>query len=196
MSQPEIKLEFVHTEAEYVSANRLLLLSSPAILARLAIFFGLLLAGALVLGLLTELFPLWSVLLLTATVDSFLLYNILVRAPVHYFRGDAKFRDKYHVTFSDEGIAVKTDQIDSKLAWSLYTKVVEGANQYLLVYGKELRTITIVPKRAFTSQAQEEAFRNLVKRHIRDYTRVGRIEPRQIDEPEYKPTTFNPPDWR
>ena len=192
----ELKIEYFHTEAEYVSAARLYLFSSPGILVRMAVFFALLMLGVATLTILVGDFPLWASILLAVLVEASLLYNILVRAPVQYFRGDGKFRDKFEVTFSDEGIAVKTNQIDSKLAWSLYTKVVEGADQYLLIYGKELRMITIIPKKAFANQIQEDAFRNLVKRHISEYSRFGRIGSRSKSETEYQPTSLNPPDWR
>src|ERR1700676_1347281 len=35
--------------------------------------------------------------------------------------GNAKLRDEYRLTFSDDGILFRTVSIDSRLAWSLYT---------------------------------------------------------------------------
>jgi len=195
MSGQEVKIEYLYTEPEYLAATRLYFLSTPSVFVRLAVLFGLILFCALVLTLLIGEFPIWATIMLTMLVEASLLYNVVVVGPRRYFRGDGKFRDKYELTFSDEGIAVKTKQIDSKLAWSLYTKVIEGAGMYLLVYGKETRMMTMVPKRAFQNRMQEDAFRELLARHIRDHTTVRRIKAPD-KEPEYTPTSLNPPDWR
>src|SRR6185295_7416750 len=139
MSGQEVKIEYLYTEPEYLAATRLYLLSTPTIFVRLTVLCVLILFCALVLTIVIGDFPIWATVFLTLLVDVSLLYNVLVLAPRRYFQGDGKFRDKYEVTFSDEGIAVKTKHIDSKLAWSLYTRVIEGAGMYLLVYGKETR---------------------------------------------------------
>jgi YcxB-like protein len=196
VSEETIKVEYYYSEPEYMAASRLYLLSSPGVLARLIIVFGLILFAAILLTVLIYDFPVWIALTFTLLLEGSLLYNVLVRMPRQYFRGDAKFRDKYELTFSDEGIGLKTKQIESKLAWTLYTKVVEDSNQYLLIYGRELRMMTMVPKRAFESQTQEAAFRELLKRHIRDHSTVGRIKPRDNSNVDYTPTSLNPPDWR
>jgi hypothetical protein len=122
-----------------------------------------------------------------------IVYHLLIGMPRQYFRGDGKFRDKYELTFSHEGITVKTPKIDSKLAWSLYTKVIEGRQMYLLIYGKETRMMTAVPKRAFTDNNQENRFRELVTQHISDHPVMERIP---TGESDYTPTSFTPPDWR
>jgi hypothetical protein len=62
-----------------------------------------------------------------------LLYNVFVALPRKYFRGNANFRDKYQITFSDDGLHVRTSQIDSKQGWGLYTKAFEGHDMYLLI---------------------------------------------------------------
>jgi hypothetical protein len=194
MTQPEVKLEYQYTEAEYLAANRLFFLSSPNVLGRL-IAFGLLLGGGAVLlsFLLTDWLILFPSVLFVFLFEAALFYNVLVTAPRKYFRGDGKFRDRYEITFSDEGIKVKTSQFDSKMAWSLYTKVVEGRDMYLLIYGKDTRMMTAVPKRSFTSNDQEQLFRELAARHITDHSGLGKIPPA---ENEYKPTSLTPPDWR
>ena len=196
MSSPEIKIEYLYTEPEYLAATRLYILSSPEIVARVAVLFALVMAVCLMLTFLVGDFPFWTTIILTLIVEAFLLYNVFILAPRKYFRGDGKFRDKYQVTFSDDGIAVKTANIDSKLSWSLYTRVVEGAGMYLLIYGKETRMMTMVPKRAFQNRMQEDAFRELLGRHLRDHTTMRQLKPGSKSEPEYTPTSLDPPDWR
>jgi len=193
MSQPEVKLEYEYSEAEYLAASRLLFSNSPDIISRLAVFGLLLGAAVILLSLLTDSWIIIPGLVFVVLLEVALFYNVLVNTPRKYFRGDGKFRDRYELTFSDEGIQVKTSQIDSKMAWSLYTKVVEGRDMYLLLYGKDTRMMTAVPKRVFSSNDQEQLFRELVTRHITDH---AGLKPMPPGESEYKPKSLTPPDWR
>lgn len=196
MDNKQIKLEFHYSEDEYLAASRLYLFHSSTSLIRLVLFFVLVTGLLLMLPLLFDVdLPVWAILSLTALVEGALLYNIFVKAPRRYFRGDPKFRDQYEMIFSDEGISLKTRQIDSKLAWSLYTRVIEGQSLFLLIYGKDVRTMTLIPKRVFQNKAQETAFRELLKIRIADSS----LRQMGIDtdkESEYQPSSLNPPDWR
>ena len=193
MQEAEVKLEYQYTEAEYLAASRLFFFSSPNIIVRLIVFGLLLGAGAVRLGLLPDSWILFSGLLFVLLLEGALFYNVLVNTPRKYFRGDGKFRDRYELTISDEGVKLKTSQVDSKMAWSLYTKVVEGPDMYLLFYGKDTRMMTAVPKRCFSSNDQEQLFRDLVTRHITDHSGLKQLP---ASETEYRPTSLTPPDWR
>jgi hypothetical protein len=196
MEDRKISLEYKTTEGEYLAASRLYLLSSPSTLTRLTTLLVLVLAVALLFSFLFTDFPAWAMLSLALLLEAALLYNILYRVPLQFFRGDEKFRDKYHLTFSDEGISVKTRQIDSKLAWSLYSKVIEGTNLYLLIYGKDTRMMTMVPKRAFQNRVEEKRFRKMVSEHIGETAKLRLIKEADDSESEYTPSSLNPPDWR
>lgn len=80
-----------------------------------------------------------------------------------WFRQNPKFQEAYHLAFDDSGIRFKTQSIDSTLAWSQYTRVLEDPHVWLLVYGP--RMYTVLPKRAFTPES-EQAFRALLARHV------------------------------
>src|SRR2546428_7941280 len=190
----QIKLDFHYREDEYLAASRLYLLNSTTSLIRLVLFFVLVTGLLLMLPLLFDVeLPVWAILSLTALVEGALLYNVLVKVPRQYFRGDPKFRDQYEMIFSDEGISLKTRQIDSKLAWSLYTRVIEGQSLYLLIYGKDVRTMTLIPKRVFQNKAQETAFRELLKIRIADSS-LRQVSFDTDKECEYQPSSLNPPD--
>jgi len=192
----QIKLDFHYREDEYLAASRLYLLNSTTSLIRLVLFFVLVTGLLLMLPLLFDVeLPVWAILSLTALVEGALLYNVLVKVPRQYFRGDPKFRDQYEMIFSDEGISLKTRQIDSKLAWSLYTRVIEGQSLYLLIYGEDIRTMTLIPKRVFQNKAQETAFRELLKIRIADSS-LRQVSFDTDKESEYQPSSLNPPDWR
>lgn len=192
----EIKLEFNYTEAEYLAAARLLTFRDSDALFRLILSSILIMGGASILtGLLTD-YPWWAACIGTALLLAAVYYNAWVRQMRHYFRGEPKFRDRYQLVFSDEGIAFKTAQIDAKISWDLYTKVLEGAGMYLMVYGDGISMMTVIPKRAFRDAVQENAFRELLARHIDTHTSSRKLKAREVPATEYKPTSLNPPDWR
>jgi len=189
-----VEVEYQYSEAEYLAANRLFLFRTPTAMLRLIVFFFVALMSAVLLSfLLTDLFPLWAGFGIIILFIAALFYNVFVALPRKYFRGNANFRDKYQITFSDDGLHVRTSQIDSKQGWGLYTKAFEGHDMYLLIYGTDLRMMTMVPKRAFKSADQENLFRAMIKRHITDHSGLKQITP---NETEYTPPSLTPPDWR
>src|SRR5262245_42737091 len=156
MEESEVQVEYQYSEAEYLAANRLLFFKSTNALLRVAVFSVLALFVAVVLSLIIEeLFPLWASASIVFLFLGVMFYNVLWGLPRKYFRKNASFRDKYQITFSDEGVHVKTSQIDSKLGWGLYTNVLESPEMYLLIYGTDIRMMTAVPKRSFKSSDQE-----------------------------------------
>jgi len=194
MTDSKITLEYQMSETEYLAATRLLFFNTRQGIIRLVVVCVLALVVALMMSmLLADMFALVMTLVMVILFDIGLVYNALVTLPRRFYRGDPKFREKYQVTFSNEGVVVKTFQIDSKLAWSLYTKVIEGREMYLLMYGKDLRMMTAVPKRVFRNRDEEMEFRGLVSRHIADHSAFSNISP---EENSYTPKSLTPPDWR
>jgi hypothetical protein len=191
MSESEIKIEFQLTEAEYLAATRLYYFRSRNLLMRMFVFAVLALIVAGMISLLADVF-IWAMVAIVILFIGWAFYNILVQMPRRYFRGDGKIHGKHEMTFSDNGIFLKTAQLESKVAWDLYTKVIEGRDLYGLIYGRETRMMTIVPKRAFKSRSEELRFRELMAGHISD--KSGLKIP--SEEPVFTPKSFTPPDWR
>jgi hypothetical protein len=70
---------------------------------------------------------------------------------------------------SDEGISRHTALNDSMLRWAMFSDVTMRDDLFLLVVGSG-PGFFIVPKRAFTSQADEATFRELAERSIAAHT--------------------------
>ena len=190
-----IQLRFTYTEAEYLSAARLLTFGETSTVVRISAFVLLVVIGAAGLALISDfIFPVWAMVLLALVFSAALIYTIFVEAPRKYFRRNTQARGEYQLTFSTDGVGVQTTGIDSKLAWSLYTRFVENDSMYVIVYGKDARMMTAVPKRAFGSANEELAFRNLVRQHV-----TNRLPPSNASlearAGEYVPGS-QPPDWR
>ncbi len=162
-----IQLSFKYTEAEYLAAARLFLWRSRETLIRLVVTFALLSLGLiLVLSFISLDLPLWSTISLSLLVAIAFCHGFFFDLPRRYFRGDPKFRDEYTLTFSDEGIGFKTRNIDASVAWGLYTGVIENKNFYLLIYGKDIASLSVIPKRTFRDSRQEATFVEMLRRHI------------------------------
>lgn len=192
-----IQLKFTHTEAEYLAATRLLLFGQKVLLARTAVSLALVVAGVMMLSLLGDFaFPLWATLLIGVVMAGGFAYMGLVDAPRRFFRKDPKMRDEFLLTFSSDGVTVKTPQIDSKLAWSLYKGVQENKTVYVLVYNDPARmSMTLVPKRAFRDAVEELEFRRLVHREV-DQSLALTNESSGDHAYAYVPSKLEPPDWR
>jgi hypothetical protein len=101
-------------------------------------------------------------------VGSFVLVVILFAAfvviPPLAFRSEAKFRDDYSLTFSQDGIHFRTPHIDSQLQWSIYSRALIDEHSYVLYYGS--RQFTVIPKRVFQNAEQQRLFEQLLTQHV------------------------------
>ncbi len=185
-----ITIQFKYTEEEYVAATRLYLRRSPDFIIRLVVcllytFFCVGVFWVLDFKLEPEIILLFGFVALLPFIIGFLHFFVL---PRQRFRSDPKFRDEYFLQFSDDGIHFKTEQVDALLRWSLYNRVLEDERFYIMVYGKNM--ISVTPKRAFASAAQEAAFRQLLGRHF-----PAHFNAKQLVAGAYVPPA-EPPDWR
>ena len=107
----------------------------------------------------------WAfVFLPLAVLEWFNLLSLRPLAVRYTFARNPKFRERYRITFSDEGLHFLTASIDSRIAWTHYSKVLASKSVILLVYG--VRMYTVIPVRAFSSPAEQAAFMELVRRHV------------------------------
>lgn len=162
MSADTVKLEF-HPEADdHVAAEHLYDLASPWAKADRVVAIVLLVVGV---GSTIAVGPRWWTVVWfpLAVLEWFHLLKIRPFVVRHWFRRNPKFRETFHLEFDDSGIHFCTASIDSKLAWSQYTRILEDKRVWLLVYGP--RMYTVLPKRAFTPESQR-IFRALPDRNL------------------------------
>lgn len=194
-----VAVNFKLTEQEFLAACRVLTLGDSR--QRLRVFAAPPLWAATMTALLTVVFDfgLPSALLFTLPATALLaaLYYYTVDVlPRRSFRGDRKFRDPVTFTFTPEHIFVRTRLVESRIDWRLYSDVLEGRDCYVLVYGKDIRLLTPVPKRAFRNREHEQAFRALVLPRFDKKLGAHRPEAAAAAEEDYSPAGLQPPDWR
>lgn len=165
-----IVLEFDHRLGEHLAAERLYYRSTfwwkaDRIVAVLLIAFGIFAVSAAGARWWTILpFPL-------AIAEWFHLLSIRPLQTRFWFHRNPKHLGTYRLSFSDSGIGFETTSIESKLAWTHYTRVLEGDLVTLLVYGT--RMYTLVPRRASADDAQYARFLALVRRHVSERVVAG-----------------------
>ncbi len=192
-----ISLRFKYTEEEYAAAMRLYIMRSADFITRIAVCALYAIATIFLFTWLGFSFDTEVLILfIFASCLPFLIAFLhLFVLPGQRFRSDPKFKDEYFLQFSEDGIQFKTAQIDALIQWSLYTKVLENDRFYLMVYGKNM--ISVIPKRAFSSAAQEAAFEALLRTKLLTQPEAKRLSASKTTETErpYVPPT-EPPDWR
>jgi YcxB-like protein len=189
-----VHLSFRYTEEEYLAAIRFYFWHSKELLARLLVSCLLFSIGLLLIYAWLEfLIPVWANVILMLIAGVAFFHGYVIDLPRGYFRGDPKFREEYNLTFSEEGIEFRTQNINSRIAWNLYTRVVENDSFYILVYGKNIHSLSIIPKRVFQNSQQERTFREMLRRHIDSNLKVSDGE---LEKKEYVPARLEPPDWR
>ena len=189
-----VHLSFSHTEKEYLAAIRFYFWHSKELLVRLIVsclLFTIVLL--LVYAWLKFLIPVWAIVILMFIGGMGFFHGYVIDLPRNRFRGDPKYREEYNLTFSDDGIEFRTANVNSSIAWNLYTRVIENDSFYIMVYGKDIHSLSIIPKRAFRDSEQERTFREMLRRNIDSTLKVTDGE---HEKKEYVPTKLEPPDWR
>jgi hypothetical protein len=149
------------------------------------IFIWLLLMNV---GVLVALVPALMVLL---TYTSALFFA----GPRRRFLRDPKLGSEgFEIEFSDEGILLRAPDVASRMSWSFYSRVVETERVYVLIRGTI--QMTVIPKKSFTSAAQEASFRRLLARHLPpEGVKKLKGAGKAAEIEEYVPPSA-PPDWR
>lgn len=192
MSEP-INLTFAHNEKEYVAATRLLYARLYHTRFRMVVSGVVLLAGLLLIWLNLEVVFGGASAVVALIFFAINFYTHFV-TPRQYFRHSAVFREEFSLRFSEDGLLFRYKDAESKLAWTFYSTVWETPRFYFLRYDHYF--FTLIPKRVFTTAAQESAFRDLLRRKIGDYSETRQLQGESSGfQGEYRPPQ-SPPDWR
>jgi hypothetical protein len=135
MTVDPVVLEFNNRLVEHLAADRLYYRSTfwwkaDKVVAVLLLVFGIFVVS--VVGV-----RWWAVVWFPLAIVEW--FNLLSVRPLQirfFFNRNPKFLEKYHLTFSDAGIDFTTKSIESKIAWTHYTRVLENDLVILLIYGR------------------------------------------------------------
>lgn len=153
------QMSFTITEEQYVAAMRLHSRRSfrvlPMVVVMLALFLGL-----ATLSLTTAIFG----AALFAAYMALIVY--LVRGSIKKaYRSLPQLHGDQTIQFSEEGLVWHNSYVLSKVKWPLYQKYAVDDNLYLLYQGPTI--FNVVPRSAFHSQEQEDAFRMILELNVK-----------------------------
>jgi len=186
-----VQLSFQYAEEEYLAAIRFYFWHSKVLLGRAIVVYALFSVVMVLLPLSMGFhLPVWANLALIAITGVALFHGYVGDRPRTYFQGNPKFRDEYHLTLTDAGIEFHTQNMSSMTAWNFYSGVVESDSFYILIYGNNIHSLSIVPRRAFQSSNQETIFRQILRRNVDPTLKLS------TGERDHVPQRLAPPDWR
>jgi hypothetical protein len=153
-----IELTFDHVLAEHLAAERLYYKSTRFWKVDKVVAVALAGFGAYVVYMVGLRW--WSVVLFPLAIAEW--FNLLSLYPFqvrYWFKHNPRFRETDHLFVDESALHFRTRSIDAKIRWTLVNSLLENDRLYLLVYGR--RMYTLVPKRAFRTEADLVAFRTL-----------------------------------
>ncbi|MDX6694951.1 MAG: hypothetical protein QOF02_2554 [Blastocatellia bacterium] len=191
-----VEIQFRYTEAEYSEAARHYL--NRTYHTRFNIILGLLVFfGGAAFWMLEADSIFGPICLVLGALLLLIAANSYFVVPQRIYKRNPQLREEYQLQFSDDGIAFRSKGIDSTLQWSLYKEVWETERFYFLLYGKD--AFSLIPKRAFTDEWQERAFREMLQKHVAvSATERKTLAAKKTEQQpeEYVPKSLEPPDWR
>lgn len=161
MTSEPIEIQFTITRDEYVRAIRKhnktnLHFWRDSISSAFAIVVG---AAFLVEG---EYMVLGSILLVVALVLLSMIVFIKGVLPVaSYEKAKQKLQSQYWLTFSDEQVRFRWNEIDSRLPWTVYTGWISDEEFYILYY--DWMGCSVIPRRTL-SKVDDRSFEGLLQR--------------------------------
>ena len=77
---------------------------------------------------------------------------------------EPKYRESYDLSYTDAGVTFRKSGRETLLPWSIYTHAVAHDHGWLLHHGRD--AFTIIPARAFASEADSATFAAVVAAHV------------------------------
>jgi hypothetical protein len=110
--------------------------------------------------------PTWQSVgaLALAVALALIILSALCFAPLIAYSRDEKLKRPYHLRLAEDGIEFRTDNLDSRLGWQVYSSVLIDRHSYLLYYGSA--QFTIVPKHALGDDESRREFEQLLRTKI------------------------------
>jgi len=165
-----MKIVYRITEKDYMEAQDLFVANEPwyrRISRRLLPWLGGLMIAIQVVYLTTTSDNNPALVLLGLLVGLYLLYCgfALRRYFRRRYRTDKRYQHEFTAEVSEEGVKVQSENAQSQMKWSTFTRFLESDNIFMLFHAEWV--FNIFPKRAFTPEETAE-FRELARRSIVD----------------------------
>ena len=165
--QTPIIFDFSLTVEDYKTGTRMFYLKQASVLIGLALSGIFFIYGIILLF--TGGRELLVTSLLVTALFPMLLFVYFVRSPNQVSKRVAqseRFTSLQKWRVDDKKILITQNLGDTRIKWDEFVGMVESKDYFLLRFGVNRNAFQIVPKRAFSSDQQQETFRELVKQNM------------------------------
>lgn len=104
------------------------------------------------------------VLIIPGLILLLLVAYAFLMLPKLIYHSDPKLKWEYSLSFYDDRIEFRTNEIESILKWQLYRAWLRDDEFYILYHGK--RNISVIPRRAFDSDGSDNRLTKLLERKL------------------------------
>lgn len=156
-----LRFQYTLLERDYVKAMRFRIFKNRVLWIMFVAYFFMGIGLKLISPDLRGISIVW-LFLIAALLSILYVYFIRPLRAVWRLRKDASSRTKITWSMNDEHIVITTKYGESKITWEVFQGVEDAKDHYLMCLIGSGRKYQIIPKRAFESPEQENAFRELV----------------------------------
>jgi hypothetical protein len=150
-----VSVEFTLSQAEFESAQRQMMLRSTLMAGLSGLMLALVVAGAVTgRGSAVVIGVLWFVL----------VGVVFAVAPGAAWRRSQLVQGDQRHAFDELGADLSFSGRATRVGWDYFTRSVKGPRVYQLLHGKG--SGLVIPRRAFGSRHDDQAFVELVQRHV------------------------------
>jgi hypothetical protein len=153
------------TEKDYVKAARAIMMRGPASWVLWLVGLGM---TTCVIVALVRSGDTGSFFRFALLLPAFMVLYTFVLSPMliaRRVRKHERLRTEVTWQFSDVDVLMSNKYSEVRIDWGTFQTVRETKEYYLLAYTVNKRVHQFIPKRAFESEEQEEAFRELLRNH-------------------------------
>jgi len=159
-------IRFTPDRKDYIRASRALAMKSTGFIIIAGTVILAMIAAAVVLIFPSIGTPVWRntafVVLLVGAFYILYFFAVIPWQLSRAYKASAYLQQSRELTFSESGVTMTIGEKTSNLLWENFKDVIDGNGFYLLIYEGENRVYPFIPKDAFTTEASEEAFRDVM----------------------------------
>jgi hypothetical protein len=164
-----LQIRFDPKKSDYVAASRALANKTPMFIVLAVVTLVIMVGSVVVLVVPSVGNSAWnSVALVSLVVGAFYLVYYFLLIPLQLggtYKKNEYLQKARLLTVSDQNVTMKVGDRSSDLAWENFEKVLDTKDLYILIYKADQRVYPFIPKRAFTEDGSEEAFRKAFLDH-------------------------------
>lgn len=157
-----VTLQFTPTTEDYISTLRAYLWHMGHLRLMLAAFGMVFICGCFLIAASESYRAMAALLIIQLPLFGLYFWVITPLLLARRVQRNEQFRGIIHWQLSQDHVVIRNEFAETCLNWDQFKQVSETSTHYLLL----TNTLLFIPKRAFGSEADESAFRHLVKQKI------------------------------